>query len=146
MTKLEISQKYRALVIQKIASYFRISRADMKELVELNDDILTLKSVGEFTFDESIYVTHLNTLKLEQLLYCKKFEASPIFEEFLNGEALAGEYAYVMALHLNGLIMMIYRSDAYDGCGGIQLNGDSGGYAIVPILNFLADRYPKNEE
>lgn len=141
----EIKRKYRTYVLRKIASHFGVSARKVLANNSLDADILEVDGTPFFNVLESIYVTHVSELKLEQVLYHDKFIKSRIYDEFVNGEQLANSFNYVMALHLNGLIFIIYRSTEYDGSGGIQLNnGKQGeGFAVVPIKNYLNDKYPR---
>lgn len=141
---LEIKRKYRTYVLQKVATHFGVARVRAIANNNLEEDILRINGGEEFDFREAVYATHIDTLKLEEILYYDNFLKSKIYEEFVNGEGLADDFHYVMALHLNGLIFIIYRSDMYTGSGGIQLNnGRHGeGFVITPIKNYLNDMYP----
>jgi len=141
----ETRRKYRSIVLQKLAKYFDVDKTKAIAATDMDNEILQANLRG-VSFHECIYVTHVDTLKLEHLLYHHRFIKSPIYTEFIKGKDLS-HYPYVMALHINGVVFMIHEADSYEGVGGILINNPNknNGFVIEPIENFLANRYPKSD-
>lgn len=147
---ISTKKQYRVYVLNKLASYFGARKAALSKEVKLEEDeLLMFPSLeDEHGFDDELYVTHLDKLKLLDLLSGKKFSKTDIYDEFHNGFARLpiATRAYRMVVHMVGMYWVVYRDVVYDGLGGIYVKCEDGfTYVIEPLDNYLKYNYPHTE-
>lgn len=145
---LEIKKQYRSYFVNKLKSYFKVDKEEILEGNNIDSDDLMFFDVlrDKYDFDYVCYVTHSHELKLSQLFKSDKFLKSQIYTEFLNGEAGLKEgwkNRFLMVLHVNGFMFIMFRANEYMGMGGMFINGGEGEtFVLEPVENFLSFQFP----
>lgn len=149
MTKpLEIKKQYRIYFANKLKSYFSVTKEEVLEGNDIDSEELMFFDVlrDKYDFDYVCYVTHSHDLKLSQLFNGDKFIKGQIYTEFLNGEAMLKEgwkNRFLMVVHVNGSMFIMFRATEYAGAGGIFINGPDGEtFVLEPVENFLKFQFP----
>lgn len=148
---LEAKKQIRLWAVNKIASHFGLPRKLVLSLCDTNDTILSIKDdEGRINFDTEIYATSVSGIKLETFWEYKRFVASEFYDQFLEGQSLAGSGNYVMVVELNKYMMAIYQDHDYNGLGGSFVRDpdkpNSVGFVIEPFANYLKKHYPPPEK
>lgn len=145
---LEIKKQYRSYFVKKLQNYFKVTKEEVLEGNNIDTEELMFFDVlrDRYDFDYVCYVTHSHELKLSQLFQGEKFVKSQIYAEFLNGEAGLKEgwkNRFLMVLHVNGFMFVMFRANEYAGDGGIFINApDSETFVLEPVENFLSFQFP----
>ena len=143
--------QYRIYTLNKLATYFGITKATLREASDMSEELLYSPLLdNEHGLYTRFYCVHVEPKSLSLSILCngKKFTNTYLYEEFLIGEGIAnGDDGYVLALHLSeNDVYVMYRAELYDGFGGIFLKTIDGDFVVEPIGNYLRARYPKNGE
>lgn len=145
---LEIKKQYRSYFVNKLKSYFKVDKEEILQGNDIDTDELMFFEVlrDKYDFDYVCYVTHSHELKLSQLFQGSKFVKGPIYQEFLNGEGALKQgwkNRFLMVLHVNGSMFVMFRANEYSGDGGIFINGTDGEtFVMEPVENFLSYQFP----
>mgnify|MGYP000901148232 CR=1 FL=1 len=145
---LEVKKQYRVYFVNKLKTYFSVTREELLTGVDLeSEELLFFDTLRDkHNFDYVCYVTHTHELSLSQLFSSAKFIKSSLYAEFLNGEGSIKEgwkNQFVMVLHVKGAMFVMFRANSYSGKGGIFINGpEEENFVLEPIENFLSYQFP----
>jgi len=100
--------------------------------------------------NDLFYPVQVNRLNLLDFLDYKKFVKSALYTFFSEGESFVRQqdkHRYKMSMYLVGSLWLVYRSDIYDGVGGMHVHNPESdeAFSCEPIKNYLDYHYPKPE-
>ena len=146
------TQRYATILISKLSTFFRLPKGRLREESDAIGipNVVSGESLREVDCDYSFYCTHIDKLVLDSFLVYKKFLKSHVYQEFVNGQAMCGDFVrnYALYLHFNNIDWVVYESDSYNGIGGIFLKEfpwSKTGYVIEPLKHFLANNWQGEE-
>lgn len=144
-----------SLILQKIASYFKLSKKNLKldTFSASSQDNLILESgvLAELGFNKKLYCVSGKAFSLNSLVNIQKLRKSELYEQFLYGETALRNPKdspnYMLAWYGGGVAWFMYRADNYSGPGGWMVSEEGGteGFVIEPVVNYLAREFPKEE-
>lgn len=141
---IENSKQAEFVLLQKLASHFKISRSRIKKENIKDTPIISYTSdVDEIYIPTDLfYCISLNKINLLELFEFEKFKRGVIFESFHNGISYLPDNktgSYKLAVYLTGMIWLVYTGRSYVGEGGIFIfdKDNNEGYVIEPLKNYL---------
>lgn len=144
--------QYKKYTVDAIASYFKVSKADVHETVDFGDRVMTIPLLEEqHNFRHVVAGAHMDRKKLNLDIFItpRKFVASTIYEEFLETESFVSsgkEGSFIFCIHVGGLILAMYRDHSVEGDAGIFINTpDEGGFVIEHLKEYLKREYPPED-
>ena len=153
---LDKKKIYAGYTLNKLVTYFGISKADLLECEEWTNDSITSYLILEDKFDfyYQLYSAHIDRkqLNLDVLMNEHKFAKTMILEEFLIGEAklMPMQFdSYLFCMHVGAMIWVMYRSDVADEsdvkAGMFVSTPNDGSFIITRIENYLQAKHPKQQ-
>lgn len=139
-------------VVQKIGSYFKVSKKKLRESIcenSLLDGVLYFPDLSnsELGFDSRFHCTGgpLNTL---QIMDSKKFARSPLYQAYLAFQSVPNWQDIVLAYCVNGVVLVVVPelpiATNTGGEGYIHIAYDylETPLKVMPIHNYLTTAYP----
>lgn len=147
---IEIKKLYKGYVVDTVASYFGVGKANIRNSMDWDADILTFPMLKDpFNFRHCFYTGHFNIKSINLLgFFDPKFIVkTPFIEGFLIGEMMAdaeGLNDYVFNLNLKGSNFAVYRGSLPAEAASLIVDTTEGEFVITPLRSFLGAHYPKS--